>query len=77
MRRCIYHLPYIIPLFKKIQQFRQKYKNGPIVIRSKSQADVIFDACMKFENYPIKTVGEDAFFSYYKSYNYFKNSKIV
>ena len=31
---------------------------------------------MKFENYPIKTVGEDAFYSYYISYHYFKMSKI-
>ena len=31
---------------------------------------------MKFESYPIKTVGEDALFSYFISYNYFKISKI-
>ena len=31
---------------------------------------------MKFENYPIKTVGEYAFYSYYILYHYFKISKI-
>ena len=39
-------------------------------------SDIILYACMKFENYPMKTVGEDAFCSYYISYNYFKISKI-
>ena len=39
-------------------------------------SDIILDACVKFENYPIKTVGEDAFCSYYILYNYFKISKI-
>ena len=29
-----------------------------------------------FENYPMKTVGEDAFYSYYILYQYFKISKI-
>ena len=44
----------------------QKFKNNPIVKRSTSQVgDMILDACMKFENYPIKTVGGDAFYSYY------------
>ena len=36
----------------------------------------MLDACMQFENYPIKTVGEDAFYSYYILYHYFKISKI-
>ena len=72
-KRCIQHLPYIIPLFQKCK----KYKNRPIVKRSKSQADdIILDACMRFERYPIKTVGEDAYYSYYISYNYFKISKL-
>ena len=31
---------------------------------------------MEFENYPRITVGEDAFFSYYMLYHYFKVSKI-
>ena len=39
-------------------------------------SNIILDACVKFENYPIKTVGEDAFCSYYISYNYFKISQI-
>ena len=37
---------------------------------------MILDACMKFENNPFKTVGEDAIFSYYISDNYFKFLKI-
>ena len=60
--------------FSKIQKFA---KNNRIVKKSTSQvSDIIRDACMKFENYPIKTVGEDAFYSYYILYHYFKNSKI-
>ena len=39
-------------------------------------SDIIFDACIEFENYPIKTVGEEAFYSYYILYHYFKISKI-
>ena len=39
-------------------------------------SNVILDACMQYESYPIKTVGEEAFYSYYKSYHYFKISKI-
>ena len=35
----------------------------------------ILDACMQYENYPIKTV-EEAFYSYYILYHYFKISKI-
>ena len=31
---------------------------------------------MNFENYPMKTGGEDAFYSYYILYHYLKNSKI-
>ena len=38
--------------------------------------DIILDVCMQYENYPIKTVGEEAFYSYYILYHYFKNSKI-
>ena len=36
---------------------------------------LILDASMKFENYPIKTVGEDAFYSYHISNHYLKISK--
>ena len=39
-------------------------------------SDIILDACIKCENYPTKTVGEDAFCSKYISYNYFQISKI-
>ena len=39
-------------------------------------SDIIVDACVQFENYPIKTVGEEAFYSFYKIHRYFKNSKI-
>ena len=31
---------------------------------------------MQYENYPIKTVGEEAFYSYYILDHYFKISKI-
>ena len=31
---------------------------------------------MNFENYPMKTVGEDTFYNYYILYHYFKISKI-
>ena len=37
--------------------------------------DIILDVCLQYENYPIKTVGEEAFYSYYISYHYFKISK--
>ena len=58
----------------KISKIRPKYKNSLIVKRSTSQvSDIILDACMQFENYPITTVGEEAFYSYY-IYHYFKNS---
>ena len=33
--------------------------------RTSQVSDIILDACMKFQNYPIKTVGGDAFYSYY------------
>ena len=37
-----------------------------MVKKSTSQmSDIIPDACMKFQNYPIKTVGGDAFYSDY------------
>ena len=39
-------------------------------------SDIIFDTCMQYENYPIKTVGGEAFYSYYILYDYFKISKI-
>ena len=63
-----------------LYHYFKNVKNAKIVRsskESKSQADdIILDACMKIESYPIKTVGEDAFYSYYISYNYFKISKL-
>ena len=71
---CSYYISYN---YFKISKIRQKFKKNPIVKKITSKmSDIILDACMKFENYPIKTVGEDAFCSYYISYNYFKISKI-
>ena len=53
-------------IISKISNIRQKYKNSPIVKKSTSQMrSIILDACMKFQNYPIKTVGGDAFYSHY------------
>ena len=58
----------------KIRQKNQKYSD-----RQKTTFqvnDIILDACMQYENYPTKTVGEEAFYSYYILYHYFKISKI-
>ena len=61
----------------KISKIRQKFQNSPIVKRITSQEyDVKLDACMQYENFSIKTVGEEAFYSNYISYDYFKISKI-
>ena len=38
-------------------------------------SDIMIDASIKFQNYLIKIVGGDAFYSYYNLYNYFKNLK--
>ena len=71
---CSYYMLYH---YFKISKIRQKFKNSPIVKKSTSQvADIIHDASIEFENYPRITAGEDAFFSYYMSYYYFKISKI-
>ena len=68
---------YILYHYFKISKIRQKFKNGLIVKKTTSKmSDIIFDACIEFENYPIKTVGEEAFYSYYILYHYFKISKI-
>ena len=75
---------YILYHYFKISKIRQKFKNSPIVQNSTiSVSDIILNACMQYENYPIKTEGEEAFYSYYILYHYFKfqkfakNSKIV
>ena len=39
-------------------------------------SDIILNTCMQYEYYPIKTVGDEAFYSYYILYHYFKISKI-
>ena len=66
----IYHT--IISKFQNLK----KIKNSPIVIKNTSQvSDIMLDACMQFENYPMKTVGEEAFYNYIL-YDYFKISKI-
>ena len=68
---------YILYDYFKISKIRQKFKNCSIVKKSTRQvSDIILDACMQFENYPIKTVGKEAFYSYYILYHYFKISKI-
>ena len=33
--------------------------------------NIILDVCMQYEIYPIKTVGEEAFYSRYIIHNYF------
>ena len=66
---AIYHTS-----ISKFPKFK-KFKNSPV--RSKKSIsqmnDTILDACMKFENYPIKTVGEDVFHRHYMLYHCFKN----
>ena len=64
-------------IISKFQKIRQKFKNSPIVKKSITQvSDIILDACMQNESYPIKTVGAGAFYSYSILYHYFKISKI-
>ena len=53
-------------IISKFQKNRQKFKNSLMVKKTTSQmSDIILDTCMKFQNYPIKTVGGDAFYSHY------------
>ena len=64
-------------IISKFQKICQKFKNSLIVKKSTSQlSDIIVNACMQFENFPIKSVGEEAFYSFYIIHNYFKISKI-
>ena len=68
---------YILYDYFKISKIRQKFKNSPIIKISTTQvSDIILHTCMQYENHPIKTVGEEAFYSYYILYHYFKISKI-
>ena len=63
----------IYNVISKISKIRQKYKNNQIVKESTSQvSDIIFDACMKHENYLIKIFDEDLFYNYYILYQHFK-----
>ena len=52
-------------IISKFQKFAKNSKINLIVKKSTSKvSNIILDACVEFENYPIKTVGEDAFYSY-------------
>ena len=67
---------YILYDYFKISKIRQKFKNSPIIKKNTTQvSNIILDTCMQYENYLIKTVGEEAFYSYYILYHYFKISK--
>ena len=63
-----------------ISKFKKFAKNSKIIRSSKKStsqvSDIILDACMQFKNSPITTVGEEAFYTYYILYHYFKTSKI-
>ena len=53
-------------IISKFQKIAKNTKMVRSVKNSTSQvSDIILDTCMKFQNYPIKTVGGDAFYSYY------------
>ena len=68
---------YILYDYFKISKIRQKFKNSPIIKKNTTQvSNIILESCMQYENYPIKTVGGEAFYSYYILYHYFKISKI-
>ena len=72
-----YYSYYISYNYFKISKIRQKIKKYSDRQKSTNQvSDIMLDACMQFENYPMKTVGEEAFYNYYILYHYFKISKI-
>ena len=49
-------------IISKILEIRQKFKNDPIVKKSTCQvANLVVIIWIKFESYPIKTVGGDRF----------------
>ena len=57
---------YISYHYFKISKIRQFFLKCPIVKKSTTQVSyIILEACMQYENHPIKTVGEEAFYSYY------------
>ena len=63
-------------IISKCQKFAKKSKMVRSSKKKASQiADILLHACMNFENYPMKTVAEDTFYSYYILYHYFKISK--
>ena len=68
---------HVLNHYFKISKVRQKFKNSLIVKKAQARgSDIILNACMQYKNYPIKTVGEEAFYSYYIIHHYFKISKI-
>ena len=57
-------------IISKFQKNCQKFKNSLMVKKSTRQMnDFILDACIKFQNYSIKIVGGNAFYSHYRYYN--------
>ena len=79
-----YHILYH---YIKISKICRKFKNS-LIVKKKSTSqvsDIIVNACMQFENYPIKTVGEDNrrrgilqfLYNTPLFQNFAKNSKIV
>ena len=61
-----------------ISKFQKFAKNSPIVKKSTSQlCNIILEACMQYETHPIKTVGEESFYSYFILYHYIKISKFA
>ena len=62
-----------------ISKSRKFAKNSKIFRSSKKSttqvSDIILDACMQYENYRVKTVGEEAFYSYHYTIPLFQNFK--
>ena len=76
VREEAFYSYYILYHYFKISKIRQKFKNSQIVKKSTTQvSDIILDTCIQYKNYPIKIVGEEAFYNYIL-YDYFKISKI-
>ena len=68
---------YISYHYFKISKIRQTFKYNLIVQKSTSKvSDIILYACMQYQNYPIKTDGEEAFYIYFIIHRYLKISKI-
>ena len=58
-----------------ISKIRQKFKNNLVVKKISQMSDVIVNACMRFENFPIKTVREEAFLRFLYNTTLFQNFK--